>query len=224
MVNGENSQIQTLVGRQNSTLDNDVFDENCTVQDIHVQKSVLASKPNIPIASSRTSTRPKSVTFSQQNGKMNYPGKRSQSSVKSATRSGSKRSSYLSDSDNEDEAPPIPEVLPIKQDWRMPRFYVKPEDRHKSEDLFLMRRHALLQRQLAQGINPQRVTKNSQIEINSSFSIASRQSGLNKLVNENEKTLSNHKRVEHKHDVQVKVNKFLESLSTFLDENKRSET
>ena len=212
----ENDQLQTLVGRQTSTLDNDVFDED---QPFSTNPQRVTRRTKATVVSTHAAARPKSVSFSRQNSVAVYARTTSNSKPK-PSRSSSKRSSYISDSDDDEKPPESPMVLPIKQSWRMPRFYVKPEDRHKSEDMFLLRRHALLQKQLAQGIRPERVTKKTDLKIQSSFSLASRQNYLNELVQENEQKQTNDKRHESKHDVQQRVDKFLDSLSVFLRENK----
>ena len=212
-----NEHVHTQISQEDSGLD-DVFD-------MSYQPIALKSPNHQPKSSSDQSfqnnskSRPKSVSFKRQESQVSQ---QRLNSLHSKSKS-SKNSSFAFDSDEEEEVTKSPVIaLSPRLEWRMPKFYVRPEDRHRSEDMFLMRRHALLQRQIANGVPQERVTKHSKLKINATFSSVARHDYLNTLVDDNMAKASEDKKTEYKHNMQEKVDTFLQSLDKFLKkENKK---
>ena len=112
----------------------------------HDQKETQPRR--VSINSQKQNSKPKLVSFTRQSSKS------SKTSRKSKTQKAKGRKVVTSDSDDEDvnEKPQLVEALNVREEYRMPRMYVRPQDRYKSADLSLMRRHAQLQRPLSDSI------------------------------------------------------------------------
>ena len=111
--------------------------------------------------------------------------------------------------------PPSP-----RQFHQMPRFYVRPQDRYKQEEAFLMQRYLMLQREMANSGNysPSTATTNK-LKLNLVFSQQARRRALKQLIEENTAHMKSATRRETDRGIQEKVDRFLASIAKFVKES-----
>ena len=167
--------------------------------------------------STHSASKSKFVSFTRQSSKISKTSQK----MKKRKSTSSGKNVMTSDSDEDDDEkkkPPLVEALKLKENWRMPRVYVRPQERYKSAEMSMMRRHAQLQRQLARGIQPEKVTRQSGVNISTQFSPAARQHYLNNLKQSNVKKQIERKPTNYDPFIQKKVNDFVVSIQDFIEQ------
>ena len=102
--------------------------------------------------------------------------------------------------------------------WNMPKFYVKPQERYKTEDMFLMRRYLMLQRQLAS-----EMLESPKLSINIAFSQQERRKRLGELMQENSHKERSSQRSVKETGLRCKIDKFLTEIDHFIEKQKDEE-
>lgn len=135
-----------------------------------------------------------------------------------SNKSTSKTCSQFSDSSDDEAAPEYSKKPAPLPKWKIPKFYVRPQDRHKTEDMFLMRRYTLLQRQVAMEIPEEVVKANDKLNINITFSRLARQKQLKVLVDENSLKLNNEKKTYRDTGLNNRIERFLSNIDNFKEQ------
>ena len=96
-----------------------------------------------------------------------------------------------------------------------PKFHVRPQDRYKAEDMFLMQRYTTLQRQMNGDGPPMNENK---MKITVLLSHSARKKALHQMVEDNTQQLHQEKRRIQQSDIQTRVNSFIQSLQEFIQQ------
>ena len=172
----------------------------------------------------RTTSMPKSVIFSGSHSGF------SSSSVKpekprSTSKSG-KGDWFDSSSDEEVDHRGLKKKKENKQDTqkpKIPKFYVKPQDRYKVEDMFLMRRYTLLQRQIASEMPSSVVEDNEKLKIQQTFSAAAKRKLMTQLIEKNNTEIKNSRKTNGPQGLHNRIQRFLRNIDEFIEEQNDQE-
>ncbi len=113
--------------------------------------------------------------------------------------------------------------LKMNRKYQDPRFYVHPHQRHKNEELFLRNRYTLLQRQIASNSPTLQDLGQKAVQINPSFNRTARLKVLDMLAGANVQKQKSKRRNAADISVQFKVDRFLENLAKFVDEERQAD-